>query len=279
MALPWLAVSAASNLQAFPSPIGRTLNPTCGSGVGLLGHAVANLTCASTAPSLFTTGGASPASFQAAFVVVAAALLAVSYIAWRRGVTGRHDSFWNIPGFLLGMVLFLGVILLSRSLVGGSPPPAPGDIRGPSLWYLSLSVLLIAGGVSSAWVLRRAGRGSVVPEVPLDDGAAGMAAVLRRGIASLHRGDAPRSVIIECYRSMQELLRRRGVEDAPYMTAREFEEAGRSAFAVGGAPIHRLTALFERARYSDEALGAETAAEADSVLRALSESVRGGGRD
>lgn len=260
--LPWLAVSAAANIQAFPSPVGRSLNSTC-----------TGARCGAAPNSLFTSGNGSPASFQAAFVVVAVALVVVSYVAWRRGVTGRHDSFWNIPGFVLGIGIFFGVLLLSRSLVGSSVPYDAGGAGGESLWYLTLSLIVVAGVMTAAWVLKRAGRGELLPEVQAPEEVGGAAAVLRRGLASLGRGEAPRLVIIECYRSMQDFLRKKGVEDAPSMTAREFEEAGRRVLDVGRGPVHRLTALFEKARYSDEHLDAEIAAEADSVLKELTRAV------
>ena len=57
------------------------------------------------------------------------------------------------------------------------------------------------------------------------------------------------------------------------MTAREFEGACQQVFPVKRDPIHRLTLLFERARYSDEEVGSVQASEAEGVLTELRDSL------
>ena len=99
--------------------------------------------------------------------------------------------------------------------------------------------------------------------------------VLDRAIHSLRSGTDPRSVVISCYRALCETLQERGVSGSPSTTAREFEVASENALQIHHGTLHRLTALFEKARYSAEEVSRGEAVEAESVLSELKSQMLG----
>ncbi|MDG6981099.1 MAG: DUF4129 domain-containing protein, partial [Nitrososphaerota archaeon] len=263
VALPWLTVSVAANLQAYPPPVPTRIGNWC-----------AGASCPTSVTSLSPiTGQANPALFQLALLAVAAIFLGVSYYAWRKGVRSGQDSLWNLPALLVAFGLFY-VFLIASSFLQGYSFPGSGVIWASSfpLSYLSTSLVVIAGGISAMWILSRSGRTRTLRAPPAAERSIQTTvAVLQKAIDSLRRGGAPRLVIINCYRSMEELLQEGGVINAPSMTVREFETASREAFSIESGPIHRLTTLFERARYSEEEIDAPQAADAEAVLSELRE--------
>ena len=263
--LPWLFVSVAANIQAVPAPAALRQNSTC------FGTCT-NATASAIFP--FPVGKPNPESFQLALMSIAVVCAVLSYLAWRRGVrSGRADNLWNIPAMLLLIGMFYLFLSVSQWF-GSRLQISLGTAEAPfPLWYLSLSFVVIAGGMSLIWVLRRSG-GIHVKPVPVAEGAeSSLTGVLQGAISSLRTGNDPRSAIVRCYGSMVELLQRFGVADSPSMTAREFEAACQRTFSVRRDPIHRLTFLFERARYSDEEISAPQASEAEVVLTELRDSV------
>ena len=265
--LPWLIVSVAANIQTVSAPVAINQNVTC--------FACPNATSSANFP--FQAGQTNPEPFQLALVSIAAICVALSYLAWRRGVRyGRADNLWNIPAMLL-MIGMLYLFLSVGKWFGSRLQIGTGTVESPfPLWYLSLSLVVIAGGTSLIWALRRSGVIHVKPAPTSGSSESSLTRVLQGAISSLRTGNDPRSAIVRCYGSMVELLQRLGVSDSPSMTAREFEAACQRAFSVRRDPIHRLTVLFERARYSDEDIGAQQVSEAEGVLTELRDSVGGG---
>lgn len=269
IALPWLVVSVAANLQAYPTPVGIHVNPTC------FGPCNSNSTFSS---ALIIAGQADPGAFRLALAAIVLGCLGLSYLAWRRGLrSGKSDNLWNIPALLLLIGMFY-LALTVAPRVGTYLQPGPGTAQSPlPLWYLSLALVVVAGGVSLTWALRRAGGITIIPSPTTAESGRkeSLAGVLQGALGSLRAGNDPRSIIINCYRSMVDLLQEAGVSDSPSMTAREFEATCQRLFAVKRELIHRLTALFERARYSDEDIGTLQASEAEEVLTELRDSATG----
>ena len=197
-------------------------------------------------------------------LVLAAALFAVSTIvAWRKG---SRDRGWNLWSAVIILAAIWGLLTIAR-VYGTFPVTSQGAGPSSTGWfaYVSLALILCAAVLVFFWKWQRPGM--TLPAVPQSaPRRAEAAAVIDEAIYSLRTGSDPRGVILACYRSLCELLRSRGVEGSPSMTAREFESAGRSLLPVSHEAIHRLTSLFERARYSDEDIGPGDAGEAEAVL-------------
>jgi hypothetical protein len=262
VALPWLAATVAANLQAFPPPVPSSINIHCVGGCSTL----------PTGYPLVGQGGS--VSFQLALVALALMFVSVSLLAWRRGVRSGYDSLWTLPALLLFVGLSYALLTVIPSLERFSLPRLGIDSYAVS--YLLLSLIVIAGGMGLIWFLSRSVTTRTLP-APLMSGEVGekaaVATVIQRAINSLRVGSDPRSTIIKCYKSMEEILQGGGVVASPSLTAREFETASRDIFLVEYGPIHRLTALFERARYSEEEIDLHEASEAKAVLSELGEEV------
>ncbi len=85
-------------------------------------------------------------------------------------------------------------------------------------------------------------------------------------------GSDPRAEVLKCYRRMCELLREAGVIAQKHQTAREFEEAvKRSVERAPEESIHKLTELFEEARYSHHEIYKRHVDEALLSLREIEE--------
>ncbi len=69
-------------------------------------------------------------------------------------------------------------------------------------------------------------------------------------IYHLKLGGDVRSAILRAYREMENLIKKKGVEDRNYYTPREFKDAVISELNISEEPVEKLTLLFERARYS-----------------------------
>ena len=270
IALPWLFASVAVNIQSVPAPVPVLANATC---------YVLCRNATSSAVFPFPVGQANPEPFQLALVTIAAIIVGLSYLAWRRGVqSGRGTSLWNIPAMLL-IIGTLYLILSATRWFGSNVEIGSVTTKLPlPLWYLPLSLVVVAGGMSLILALRRSGGIHLKPVPAPLPGSTGspLTGVLQGAIGSLRTGNDPRSAIVRCYGSMVELLQKRGVSDSPSMTAREFEAACQRIFSLKHDPIHRLTVLFERARYSDEDIGPLQTSEAEEVLTELKDSVAEG---
>ncbi|MDG6983078.1 MAG: DUF4129 domain-containing protein [Nitrososphaerota archaeon] len=205
----------------------------------------------------------SPLWFQLV-LVLAAALFAVSTIvAWQKG---KRDRGWNLWSMVIILAATYGLLTLAR-IYGSFPVTSYGAGASSIGWlaYVPLALILCAAVLVFFWKWQRPDM--TLPATPqAAPRRAEAAAVVDGAIYSLHTGSDPRSVILACYRSLCELLQNKGVEGSPSMTAREFESAGRSLLPVSHEAIHRLTSLFERARYSDEDIGPGEAGEAEAVL-------------
>jgi hypothetical protein len=153
--------------------------------------------------------------------------------------------------------------------IGGSSLP---------LSFIPVAAIVVAMLVAGFMILGRSGgrlRSAPwrSPSVATEEERQEFASVLERASQSLKAGDEPRSVIIECYRALCEVLQKRGAVNNPSMTAREFEGASQRRLAVRPDLLHRFTALFEKARYSNEEIFAGEASESESMLDALKSEV------
>jgi hypothetical protein len=265
IAFPWLAISVASNLQTISAPItSSVVNPCAANG------------CA-TYPVIVTplTGQSNGYALQFLLATLVLLFVVVSYYGWRKGVRTEGNSFRSLPSILLIIIIFYIALVSAKSF---GVPTFPGVVVNapaePSPFYLPLAIVLVVGVISIIWSLRRSGR--ILPETALHEYEREAAArILRGAIYSLRSGSDSRSIIINCYRSLGEVLQKSGVASTPAMTAREFEAESERLFSIRHEPIHHLTSLFEKARYSDEEVGTNEASEAEAVLSELRSEIVG----
>jgi len=265
VAFPWLAVSIAANLQLLPSGASGPPSPSCSSNCPTSSQVVVQQTAGNALVFLFT-------------IAIVLSLFVVSgIIAWRRKVQTSR-SLWSLLSVLLlfSVVYALsGVVNILRTI----SLPNPGVFNQVAYWlsYLPLALILIAGALGVRWIAQRPvlTPSKTIQMTPPEEKMAAVS-VLDKAIHSLRSGTDPRSVVISCYRALCEILQERGVPGTPSTTAREFEAASEDALPIHHETLHRLTALFEKARYSAEEVGPREAVEAESVLSELRSEVLGG---
>jgi len=265
VAFPWLAASIAANLQLLPSGASGLPSPSCST----------NCPATSQVVPQQTTGNALVLMFTLAVVL---SLFVVSgVIAWRRKVQTSR-GVWSLLSVFLLFAFVYGLSGL-LNILGTVPLPNFGVFNpiAYELSYLPLVLIVIAGALGVKWIAQRPGPTSstTTPTSPSPVRQTALS-VLDRAIHSLRSGTDPRSVIISCYRALCEILQERGVPGTPSATAREFEVASEKALSIHHETIHRLTALFEKARYSAEEVEPGEAVEAESVLSELKSEVLGG---
>ncbi len=91
--------------------------------------------------------------------------------------------------------------------------------------------------------------------------------IIKRALYGLLTGDEYRMIIFDAYRKMCAHLERYGFTREEHVTPREFARALKLALPLDTRSIRALTRLFEEARYSDHAFGAEDREAAIGSLR------------
>jgi len=263
VAFPWLAVSIAANLQMLPSGSSGTPPVSC------------SANCPATSQAVLPPTAGNPLVFEFTLAVVLTLLVLTGIIAWRRKVQTSR-GLWSLLSLLFFFALVYALAAVLRTLQT-NPLPNIGGLYSEFYWvsYLPLAVILIGGALGAKWIMQRPdltpSRG--IQSTVSEEKKVAVLKALDRAIHSLRSGSDPRSVVISCYRALCETLQERGVPSRPSMTAREFEAASESTLTIHHETLHRLTALFEKARYSDEEVGTRDAAEAESVLTELKSEV------
>jgi hypothetical protein len=134
------------------------------------------------------------------------------------------------------------------------PHPGGGAISGTD-WTLAALVwaLLVLAGLA-AYLRVRARRRELEPLAlpqPLDDGD-------DLGLDAVRRERNPRRAVIAAYALMERLMARDGLERGPHEAPMEYLGRVTLRGHRGAASVHRLTALFQRARFGhrpvDEAM-------------------------
>jgi len=264
VAFPWLAVSIASNLQSLPSGASGPASLSCPPD------------CPAPSQAAVQQTGGNALVFMFTIAVVLSLFVVSGIIAWRRNVqTSRSVRSLMSVLLLFGVVYALsGVVNIVRTI----SLPDLGFFSQVAYWasYLPLALILVVGALGARWLTQRPGlttSGTIQTAPP--EGRIAVVSMLDRAIHSLRSGTDPRSVVISCYRALCETLQERGVSGSPSTTAREFEAASENVLPIRHETLHRLTALFEKARYSAEEVGLGEADEAESVLSELKSQMLG----
>lgn len=200
------------------------------------------------------------------FAPVLEAILGIALIVLMVYVPARLMSLINprkLLAMLVAIVLIVGLLSILPTVLmqfptssaatnspdGATPEPsAPAAVsfgRPPSiLIWLAAGCFLVGTGLVAGRLLKYAYRRNTAEEV--------LSRTAENALRDLGSGLEFSNVIIRCYLQMSRVLRsERKLERHHTMTAREFEgwleEKGIPADAV-----HRLTALFEKARYGNQ---------------------------
>ncbi len=195
----------------------------------------------------------------------------------------RRNSLWIT---LLQLVLFVAAFFLLRRRMAQeqwrftlpAPPAinpsesadwfqAPQVALSPWVSYL-ITVLLFS--LLLAWMFflwrRQHTRRSALQSLALE---------AQGTLEQLSQGAAVYPTIVQCYRRMvQTVQRQRKVQRAASMTAHEFI-ATLVGLGLPSTAVHRLTQLFEKARYSDQPEEAGATEEAQACLGAIVEALGG----
>jgi hypothetical protein len=151
--------------------------------------------------------------------------------------------------------------------VVGSPVGGPGSsgtvAGGEAGWIaLGLAALIVAGvAVLALRGLRR--RAAVGKERRPQ----AMVAALEEGLEALDREPDPRRAVILAYAAMERTLSARGWPRQPWEAPFEYLERVPREMGAGHVGLHRLTDLFEVARYSHHAIDGRMRATALAELR------------
>jgi hypothetical protein len=190
----------------------------------------------------------------AIFEIIVIIILAYTGYKVIRGVPWKQ-----LVGPLLITVVVASIVLLilfalfsinitSAPLPMDVPPPAL-EVDGPPLgpppdiliWLVWIGLATVAVLVGIQIGNRRTRQAQARDPLRLE---------AERALESLRTGLDFKNVIVQCYRQMSLVLQQeQGIELEDTMTAREFERL-LEARGFPAAPVHRLTQLFEAARYS-----------------------------
>lgn len=150
--------------------------------------------------------------------------------------------------------------------------PTAEFAASPPRWLTGAITIVLAILIASAIVriarsLWHRGRR---PTRPLEK----LAQEAQDAIEALQAGADLRNTVLQCYYEMScALSEHRGLVRGEAMTSREFERYLREA-GIPGEPVQRLTRLFEKVRYGDQALDQEKEEEAIAYLTFIVEACK-----
>jgi hypothetical protein len=145
--------------------------------------------------------------------------------------------------------------------------PAPFEWTPVAVVGGLMLVVVIAGAV----MLREKGQEERLPGGIAEE----LAEALDRTIADLEAEPDPRKAVIAAYAQMERALARAGLPRREAETPREYLGRVLPEVGAGSRSVERLTALFERARFSPHEIDAAMKAEAISALATLRDELRG----
>jgi len=182
--------------------------------------------------------------------------IAVLAYVWRRAVLEG--------GLLTGPV----------GLAGGLPLPGMEALTAPAIFNWVFGALALAAGLGALALALWAALGD--RSLRDDGGATATAAeplqtAVEESLDDLRAEGDPRRAIVRCYARFERAAASSGLERRPWLTPAEFMREVLARLPLPRAAVPTLTGLFERARFSDHALGAS---ERDRAVEALRE-IRG----
>ncbi len=200
----------------------------------------------------------------------------------------RLANMRRLAVLILGIIVLLVVLNLLPRIVPGAPSlqaeEAPAGATSvpreysvtplgeapPIFISLAAACVLLGIGLLAARVLQQSSKRSEATD--------GVLKAAEQALADLNGGNELSNVIVRCYMEMSEALRaERNIERQQTMTAREFED-WLADKGLPKKPVQQLTMLFERARYSNEAMSTNDEASARGCLGQIVQDLRAGSR-
>jgi hypothetical protein len=226
-------------------------------------------------------------SFYVAALVAGALLYLYVLALGRKALSGgrSHVGAWaglrNWIGLsvLVGAVLFFARDFAGRDLNIGEAPAPPGEglvgtnpdrqTREHEFAWIPVLITfgLIALAVAGLWWSERRRRWS---RGELRGGLAdAVASAVDESLEDIRAETDPRRAVIAAYARLEQVLASHGLPRRPAEAPFEYLRRMLADLAVSGAAAHRLTDLFERAKFSQHAVGPEMKDEAIGALEAV----------
>jgi hypothetical protein len=240
---------------------------------------------------------ADPKSYAGDALVAGFALLAIAPLIVS-ALRGRRRRSFSLPepdlpparvpwwGRVLALAAMAGVIVLSlqllRLLPGAGPgtrqkdvgPPGTDPARTPDSsdgglppvhwWGLAALALVLLAGAALAWHLRD-GRAEPPEPEPEDE----LLTALDLSLEEIESDPDPRRAVIRAYARMEQALGAHGLARRSAETPLEYLARALTSLHVGRRSVERLTALFERAKFSQHEIDSSMKTEALAALTAL----------
>jgi hypothetical protein len=186
----------------------------------------------------------------------------------------------------IAAVVSLSLLLLSlfsdpeRAAETADPPavpteaatdPQPTDPGLPPVHWWGILLLALVGLAAAAAIWRvREPRVEDEPDDPDE-----LVAAVELSLEDLERDPDPRRAVIRAYARMERALAAHGLARRPSETALEYLARALTSLHVGRASVERLTALFERAKFSRHEIDGSMKTEALAALSLLRDELAG----
>jgi hypothetical protein len=232
-----------------------------------------------------------------ALVLVAAAAVVVIPVSIYAFVAGQKEENVVLPSrrnwmgalFLtMGGLAVVSIVLLSSGyfkhhhgsahrsplnpLIGlaGSGKAAPRNIRFDWMPVIVVGSLTVAVLTAIAFAFVRS-RETARPRRAVE----ALVLALEQTLEDLRAEPDPRRAVIAAYSQMEHALGRAGLAREPSEAPREYLYRVLPGVGAGAASVERLTALFERAKFSPHAIDGAMKEEAIAALESLRDELRG----
>jgi hypothetical protein len=258
-ASPWLP--GGGSRSSSPAFVGRVLAAGLGAGlcvlVGLIWIHTSRRTKAKRPP--LATEGMKSGLRKGSFVLIGGMLVVIALAIAFRFLLGQANVAQPLP---------------PAAITGGAgDPPSPGrphpaSSASPAFdWFLFGLIASIAVVVPVALLARRRGWGTDEPQPEDSEVPESVVRAVGESIDQIERDPDARRAIIRAYAQMEHAFDDAGIPRRPHEAP--FEYLGRALRGLRVSPpaAGRLAALFERARFSQHVVGAETKHEAIGALR------------
>jgi hypothetical protein len=199
-------------------------------------------------------------------IVVAVALLAVPILVVLvrgRGPAGLRIRRTRVRRGPLLVALWLLASALVALLVSRSDPLGLPSVF---LWGV-VAVAFAAVGAVALWLRLR--EPPLPPRSDTEDDSSELLTAVDLSLTDLDQEPDPRRAVIRAYARMEGALGLHGLARQPSETPLEYLARALGSLRVGRAAIERLTALFERAKFSTHEIDGSMKADALAALRAL----------
>jgi len=163
----------------------------------------------------------------------------------------------------------------SKPVVAPRAPQGTGSQRIAETlapWVASAAGVAAVSLLAAAWIARRRRTGLPVEELSADELEAPRSELhelVGISIGEIERESDPRRAVIRAYAGMESTLSRHGLGRRSFEAPGEYLSRAFGALRLSRRPGQRLTELFERARFSEHAIGPEMKRESIAALGEL----------